>query len=77
MKQDLNELHHYVEVQNELPQSFRILGSTSERRKFILNNKNSFTFDVEDSVGSVNVYIGLDPQTVGKKNHVWMAEMDE
>jgi len=77
MKQDPNEDYHFVEVKNDMPQSFRILGSTNERRKFILDSKNSFFFEVEDSAGSTSIYIGLDPNTVGPDNYIWKADMNE
>ena len=40
-------------------------------RKFILDSKDSFIIEATVASGSIDMYIGLDPDTVGPDNYLW------
>jgi hypothetical protein len=45
--------------------------NTPDKRKFLLENMESFSIDTIVSTGSIDVYIGLDPATIGPGNYLW------
>lgn len=44
-----------------------------DRRKFILDSKENWSLEVLSPIGAVEIYVGLDPKTVGPQNHIWSA----
>jgi hypothetical protein len=53
-------------------QQIYILQSLSAQRKFILDSMDNFILEATCVSGEVTMYVGLDPDTVGPGNYIWM-----
>lgn len=53
-----------------------ILPTQSKTYTFILDSKDNFVIEATVASGDCDIYVGLDPDTVGPDNHLWSAKTE-
>jgi hypothetical protein len=61
----------FREIRTDNPVQVYIASSYFDRRKFLLSSMDNFAVEAFIANGQIDMYIGLDPATVGPDNYIW------